>query len=153
MLLQGLILVGLCPIDPPADPAHRLFKDPVEWLFAKGTPEFGNISYAQSHRWFHKGPAPGACVRLWFSYSEPALSHNPLQVPTAVHSLCALAARGPHIMVGAAPFHALPPLRLLPRRRARHHQLRELVAQTDTSQASRRRLAHEHDRRRHLRHR
>ena len=67
MPLQGLVLVGLCPITPPGSArrtadepeaaaegwwpalAARLrgVPDPVEWLFSYAPPTWGNISYAQ----------------------------------------------------------------------------------------------------------
>ena len=68
MPLQGLVLVGLCPITPagsarrtadepkaaaeegwwPALAARlRRVPDPVEWLFSYAPPTWGNISYAQ----------------------------------------------------------------------------------------------------------
>ena len=64
MLLQGLVLVGLCPITPAGSTrltaheskaevwqafAAKLWRlpDPVEWLFSYAPPTWGNISYAQ----------------------------------------------------------------------------------------------------------
>ena len=42
ILLQGLLLVGLCPIEEA-----RRWHDPVEWLLSHAPPAWGNVSYAQ----------------------------------------------------------------------------------------------------------
>lgn len=50
MMLQGLVLVGLCPIELPCGTHSRLLQrlpDPVEWLLSHAPPTWGNISYAQ----------------------------------------------------------------------------------------------------------
>ena len=53
MPLQGLVLVGLAPLAPPASPSRSrsshllLTTDPVEWAFRSAPAAWGNLSYAQ----------------------------------------------------------------------------------------------------------
>ena len=47
ILLQGLLLVGLCPIEQPKESRRWRWHDPVEWLLSHAPPAWGNVSYAQ----------------------------------------------------------------------------------------------------------